>query len=290
MDFRMPNILGIYIVCLFKIPNIFGGQIYNNYRNLQNTFKKKMDNESPILADLLVVVAQNVVFYRKQAAMTQEDLAFKADIDRTYIGYIENAKHNITLGVLQKIAIALDTSLLSLLTANEHHTPIQKLNFLFPFIRQYQKLAEETNNINDVFQDNGGKLLQVLLITGLADIPGREGNDAIDKNGNEYELKSVNVLLTKSFSTHHHMNPTIIAKYRQVDWIFAVYESIELKEIYRLTPDQLEPYYLSWETKWYRDGGKDINNPKIPLKYVRDNGQELYQMKNDGIFRLTELE
>ena len=41
-------------------------------------------------------------------------------------------------------------------------------------------LAEETNGINDVFQDNGGKLLQVLLITGLKDIPGREGNDAVD--------------------------------------------------------------------------------------------------------------
>jgi transcriptional regulator with XRE-family HTH domain len=248
-----------------------------------------MDNESQILGELLTIVAQNIVFYRKQLGMTQEELAFTADIDRTYIGYIENSKHNITLGVLLKIAIALKTPLLSLLTANENHTPIQKLNFLFPFIRQYQKLAEETNEINDVFQDNGGKLLQVLLITGLVDIPGREGNDAIDKNGNEYELKSVNVLLTKSFSTHHHMNPTIISKYRKVDWIFAVYESIELKEIYLLKPEQLEPYYTSWETKWYKDGEKDINNPKIPLKYVQVNGQLLYRMEEDGIFRLTEL-
>jgi transcriptional regulator with XRE-family HTH domain len=285
----MPNIFNICIFKLSKIPNIFGGQIYNNYRNLQNT-KKRMDNESPVLAELLNIIAQNIVFYRKQASMTQEDLAFKADIDRTYIGYIENAKHNVTLGVLQKIGTALNTPLLSLITVNEFHTPIQKLNFLFPFIRQYQKLAEETNGINDVFQDNGGKLLQVLLITGLVDIPGREGNDAVDKKGNQYELKSVNILLTKSFSTHHHMNPTIIAKYRHVDWIFAVYESIELKEIYRLTPKQLEPYYSAWEAKWHNDGGKDINNPKIPLKYVRTNGQKLYKMEDDGIFRLTELE
>ena len=249
-----------------------------------------MDKDSLVLGELLNVIAQNVVSFRKKLGITQEDLAFKADIDRTYVGYIENAKHNITLGVLQKIATALNTPLLSLLVAmDDHHSPIQKLNFLFPFIRQYQKLAEETNQINDIFQDNGGKSLQVLLITGLADIPGREGNDAVDKSGNEYELKSVNVLLTKSFSTHHHMNPSIIAKYRKVDWIFAVYESIELKEIYKLTPTQLEPYYTSWESKWYKDGGKDINNPKIPLKYVRDNGQELYRMANDGIFRLTEL-
>lgn len=248
-----------------------------------------MESESQVLSELLNIVAQNIIFYRKKLGITQEHLAHIADIDRTYVGYIENSKHNITLGVLQKIAIALNVPVLSLLTVNENHTPIQKLNFLFPFVRQYQKLAEETNEINDVFQDNGGKLLQVLLITGLVDIPGREGNDAVDKNGNEYELKSVNILLTKSFSTHHHMNPTIIAKYRQVDWIFAVYESIELKEIYKLTPTQLEPYYKSWEIKWHKDGGKDINNPKIPLKYVRENGQELYRMKGDGIFRLTEL-
>jgi hypothetical protein len=29
------------------------------------------------------------------------------------------------------------------------------------------------------------------------------------------------------------MNPTIIAKYRLVPWIFAVYEGIELRKIYR---------------------------------------------------------
>jgi hypothetical protein len=60
-------------------------------------------------------------------------------------------------------------------------------------------------------------------VTGLEVIPGREGNDAKDSNGNEFELKSVNIALTKSFSTHHHINPRIIEKYRQVDWIFAVY-------------------------------------------------------------------
>lgn len=54
-----------------------------------------------------------------------------------------------------------------------------------------------------------------------------------------------------------------------------VYEGIELKEIYKLTPQDLEPYYTS-EKKWHDTGGKDINNPKIPLKYVRDTGKLLY--------------
>ncbi|NEQ28470.1 MAG: XRE family transcriptional regulator, partial [Microcoleus sp. SIO2G3] len=41
-------------------------------------------------------------------------------------------------------------------------------------------------------------------------------------------------------------------------------------------PAILEPFYTLWETKWYNDGGKDINNPKIPLKYVVENGELLY--------------
>jgi hypothetical protein len=149
------------------------------------------------------------------------------------------------------------------------------LEQIFPSIRKYQELASK-HGIGDIFQDNGGKLLQLVLITGLTVIPGREGNDARDDEGNEYELKSVNLLLTRSFSTHHHMNPVIIAKYRQVKWCFAAYEGIELQEVYVMEPAQLEPYFTKWETKWHTDGRKDINNPKIPYTFVRDNGLRVF--------------
>lgn len=156
------------------------------------------------------------------------------------------------------------------------HADSRLMEDLLPYIRKYQELAVR-HGIGDIFQDNGGKILQVILTTSLTILPGREGNDAVDEYGNEYELKSVNIDLTRSFSTHHHMNPVIIAKYRQVAWIFAVYKGIELQEIYRLMPDQLEPYYSRWEEKWHLDGGKDINNPKIPLVYVRKCGELLYR-------------
>jgi len=156
------------------------------------------------------------------------------------------------------------------------HADLEIFRELFPYVQRLQELATR-HGIHDVFQDNGGKLLQVLLHTGLEVLPGREGNDAKDEHGKEYELKSVNILLTKSFSTHHHLNPAILEKYRQVDWVFAVYEGIELQEIYLLTPAELEPYYTKWETKWHNDGGKDINNPKIPLRFVQENGQQLYR-------------
>lgn len=155
------------------------------------------------------------------------------------------------------------------------HSDKELLDALFPYIREYQQLASK-HGIHDIFQDNGGKLLQVLLLTGLECLVGREGNDARDAEGNEYELKSVNTRLTRSFSTHHHINPAILAKYRQVDWIFAAYEGIEIQAIYLLVPEQLEVFYQKWEEKWHASGGKDINNPKIPLSYVVQHGRRLY--------------
>lgn len=155
------------------------------------------------------------------------------------------------------------------------HREARRLRELWPAIRDYQLLASK-HGIDDIFQDNGGKILQVLLLLGLRRIAGREGNDAVDQRGKEYELKSVNIELTRSFSTHHHMNPKIIAKYRKVDWIFAVYRHIELQAIYLLKPADLEKYYAKWESDWHTRGKRDINNPKIPLRYVAEKGKLLY--------------
>lgn len=155
------------------------------------------------------------------------------------------------------------------------HRDVKLLKRLFPAVRRYQKLALK-HGIADIFQDNGGKILQVCLILGLTVLQSREGNDAVDQHGNEYELKTVNLLRTDQFTTHHHLNAVIIAKYRKVAWIFATYEAIELKEIFILKPAAMEYWYKKWNAKWIGDGKKDINNPKVPLSYVRNHGKLLY--------------
>jgi hypothetical protein len=152
---------------------------------------------------------------------------------------------------------------------------INTMKSLFPYIREYQKLANKYK-IEDVFQDNGGKILQMFLFTGLSPLGGREGNDARDDSGQEYELKSVNVKLTKSFSTHHHLNHDIIAKYRQVPWIFAVYEDIEIRKIYRVEKQAMEIWYTKWEKQLRNNGEMPLNNPKIPLTFVESNGTLLF--------------
>ncbi len=73
------------------------------------------------------------------------------------------------------------------------------------------------------------------------------------------------------------MNPSILAKYRKVDWIFAIYKGIELQSIYLMKPAELEPYFSNWEQKWHSSGGKDINNPKIPVKFVVEHGRMIHR-------------
>lgn len=118
------------------------------------------------------------------------------------------------------------------------HPDYENLTALWSYISQYQELASK-HGINDIFQDNGGKLLQVLLLLNLRALEGREGNDAIDANGIEYELKSMNYELVNSFSTHHHLNHVIIAKYRLVPWIFAVYRNIQLCAVFIIAANRL---------------------------------------------------
>lgn len=229
------------------------------------------------------IIGINIRELRKAKGWTQERLAEEAKINEKEPSHIEYGSRNLQLDTIVKIANALGVSIGDLIRDNTKTSPVDVLNECFPDIRKFQEFATKFG-INDIFQDNGGKILQVLAVTGLVNLPGREGNDAKDSHGNEYELKSVNTLLTKSFSTHHHMNPTIIKKYRKVDWIFAVYEGIELKEIHLLTPKDMEPYYSKWEKKWHEKGGKDINNPKIPLSEVRKSGKLIYKEQESKEF------
>lgn len=137
-------------------------------------------------------------------------------------------------------------------------------------IYKYQELASQFG-ISDIFQDNGGKLLEVLIMTGLQNLPDRQGNDAIDDDGNEYEIKTINSRLTKSVSTHHHLNLQILKKYRKAIWIFAVYEDLKLLQIYKVNPEDLENYFSSWEGRVIATSSA-LNNPKIALSHIKKVG------------------
>jgi transcriptional regulator with XRE-family HTH domain len=60
-------------------------------------------------------VGDNIKLYRKKLGISQEELAAKAGLHRTYIGGIERGERNITLDSLQTIAEALNIAPVQLL-------------------------------------------------------------------------------------------------------------------------------------------------------------------------------
>jgi transcriptional regulator with XRE-family HTH domain len=56
---------------------------------------------------ILLNFGQRVKAERLQQGLSQEELAEKASVHRTYIGMIERAEKNITLTNIEKIALAL---------------------------------------------------------------------------------------------------------------------------------------------------------------------------------------
>ncbi|MEK7559107.1 MAG: helix-turn-helix transcriptional regulator [Patescibacteria group bacterium] len=54
---------------------------------------------------------QRIKELRKDREMTQEDLAFKVEVDRSYMGFVERGEKNPTLAKLIKIARSLNVSL-----------------------------------------------------------------------------------------------------------------------------------------------------------------------------------
>ena len=88
--------------------------------------------------------------------------------------------------------------------------------------------------------------------------------------------------IAQGFSTNHHLNAHILNKYRQVPWSFAIYNNLELESIYVMSPAMLEPMFSKWERD-YINQGREGNNPKIPLRFVKENGIKVYPYATNPI-------
>lgn len=60
------------------------------------------------------IFSNNVRKYRIKQNLSQEELADKAGLHRTYIGSVERGERNITINVIEKICIALEMSIIDL--------------------------------------------------------------------------------------------------------------------------------------------------------------------------------
>jgi transcriptional regulator with XRE-family HTH domain len=69
--------------------------------------------------EVLIKFGQRVRKLRKENNLSQEELSFKANLHRTYIGMIERAEKNITLVNIEKIAKALNVDIKELFNETE---------------------------------------------------------------------------------------------------------------------------------------------------------------------------
>ena len=65
--------------------------------------------------DIIETIAKNIKKYRLEKGLSQEELADKAGLHRTYISLLERKKKNVSVKILEKIADALDLDIKTLL-------------------------------------------------------------------------------------------------------------------------------------------------------------------------------
>jgi hypothetical protein len=135
--------------------------------------------------------------------------------------------------------------------------------------------------IYNVFDDGGFRTLLMLTMFGLQKPPGRLGDDANDKHGHKYELKTINLINTKGelrtsypgVTTEHTLRQENIDRYRACDaWLIGVFKGNRPLDIWVVQSRSLEPYYQLWETKIAAAPNSELNNPKIPMGFVADVG------------------
>jgi transcriptional regulator with XRE-family HTH domain len=61
--------------------------------------------------DVKLKFGKKIKILRLEKGMSQEQLAHKANLDRTYIPSIEKGERNVSITVIEKLAIALGVSL-----------------------------------------------------------------------------------------------------------------------------------------------------------------------------------
>ena len=77
--------------------------------------------------DYCALVGRNVRRVRRAAHITQEELAHKTGLDRTYISDIERGRRNPTIRWLQDVATALTTHPALFLVEERDATALRKL-------------------------------------------------------------------------------------------------------------------------------------------------------------------
>ena len=63
-----------------------------------------------MISEVNIAFGKRIAALRKEHGYSQEQFAFKCNVDRTYIGILERGEKSPTLNTIEKIALALNMS------------------------------------------------------------------------------------------------------------------------------------------------------------------------------------
>ena len=69
--------------------------------------------------DIKIKVGQRIKELRKTILLSQESLANKADVDRTYVTDVENGRRNVSVEILERLISALDVTVSEFFNSKE---------------------------------------------------------------------------------------------------------------------------------------------------------------------------
>lgn len=69
--------------------------------------------------DIKLKVGQRIRQLRKELELSQEALALKAEVDRTYVTDVENGRRNVSLEILERLIKALNISITEFFNCKE---------------------------------------------------------------------------------------------------------------------------------------------------------------------------
>lgn len=69
--------------------------------------------------DIKEKVGQRIRQLRKELDISQEALALKAEVDRTYVTDVENGRRNVSVEILERLIAALEVSIAEFFTSKE---------------------------------------------------------------------------------------------------------------------------------------------------------------------------
>lgn len=69
--------------------------------------------------DIKVKIGQRIKELRKNIGISQEALAYQAEVDRTYVTDVENGRRNVSVEILERLIKALNVSISEFFNAKE---------------------------------------------------------------------------------------------------------------------------------------------------------------------------